>query len=642
MTGKDNVRRLMEWRQESLYPDIFRGRPHSNNAHVSRYTVESGIIAPVNNLSHTNLVFLVAMANAENGDETADIDKKPIRISIGGTVNECICEVKNMESIVSDVHGNTNTTGGNYEVAIYNENTGNITAFIVDGTTNKITAKAENVSFIAILGSLWDALCADEEFYDQWMEFTEALRTSDIDTAWDAASVLSDNMYRRILNENITISSYNQGLNDLKIEQNLARSTYAPSSVTFGAFDFLSSVRIISTTSTIKLSDFVGKYQIDKTRIYTEEEEMMMKENELEEYYIIDNDDVEICTDILKTTNTKKPFRNFIFVGPPGSGKSNKAKAIANGIKVPEVIHTCNPSTEIFDIIGQVMPPSRDELEKDAWAFAAKLEELGGINYKNVASVYGLPDCDDILQAPEEVYTDITGLRKTPQNTVPTVNDTVKAWTEFMAARFNESLLKLKVAMKEGAGFKFTETDFIRAIENGWLIEVQEPNVILNEGVMVGLNSILNEGVITLQTGRTVHRHRDSVVIFTTNHNLYGLRNMNQSFLDRSAETFFIEKPPVQVVADRIMSISGCTDRTMVMEMAKLGESIANAMDKEGIEDGVCGMRSLINWAIKASYTNPYDAAIKTVINKTSLDAKSRNRLLQKLDESYFYQFKGR
>jgi hypothetical protein len=117
---------------------------------------------------------------------------------------------------------------------------------------------------------------------------------------------------------------------------------------------------------------------------------------------------------------------------------------------------------------------------------------------------------------------------------------------------------------------------------------------------------------------------------------------MNQSFFDRSSEVFYVERPSTEVVADRVISISGNTDRKLILEMCKLSESIQRAMDKEGIDDGICGMRSLINWAIKATYTNPYDAAIKTMINKTSLDEKNRRKLQKKLDESYFYQFKGK
>ena len=95
-------------------------------------------------------------------------------------------------------------------------------------------------------------------------------------------------------------------------------------------------------------------------------------------------------------------------------------------------------------------------------------------------------------------------------------------------------------------------------------------------------------------------------------------------------------------MADRVMAISGNNNRKMIIEMCKLSNDIADAMEKEGIDDGVCGMRSIIAWAIKSSYTNPYDAAIKTLINKTSLDGENRVKLKTKLDESYFYQYKGK
>jgi len=628
MTGREKVNRLMYWGGD--LPKPFEKFPHTNNNHCSKYTSKDAVAA-TNRISYTNSSFLLDVYYAMNPNE-----KNPNNediIAMGGTVNEFTCErmVKNSSGTF------------NYEIAIYKEGSDySFQCFVVDGNTNKIISDPSKVSQSTILCSLWEQFYQDEEFYEQWNLFCDNMNAHDYSAAFNPLSVLNDNIYRRIVASMIEIKSFGEMQPAQLIESEIASGQHTPTGVTCGEFRFLKNVDCTNTNNSIKHDDFVGKYVIDKNRIYTEEEKTMMNNNRLEDYYIIDNDDIEICNDIVKTSNSKKPFRNFVLVGPPGSGKSEKAKAVANGIMLPEVIHCCNPSTEIFDFIGQVMPPSRDELEKEAWNMAAKLEEMGGINFRNIAKLYDLPIVEDIIVAPEEVYYDITKRQKTPLGMNPTVTDAVKAWTEHMVGQFNDAIIKLKVTMKEGAGFTFTETDFIRAIKNGWVVEIQEPNVILNEGVLVGLNSILNEGVITLQTGKTIRRHKDSVIIFTTNNNLYGLRNMNQSFLDRSAETFYINRPPAPVVADRIMSISGLEDRKMAIEMANLGEEISDAMEKEGIDDGICGMRSLINWAIKCSYCNPYDAAIKTVINKTSLDEKNRNRLMKKLNESWFYQFRGK
>lgn len=600
------------------FPEPFTGRPlvakHSSRYSVSSVGSAAGGKVVSTRTSHTAVKAIIA---AYEGDKNKE------GMSLGFTANSSICE----RSIV-DANGKKST-----EVAVYYES-GILDWFSVDSDTNTISY---NASSLTRLMSLWEAISQDDEFYEHYSLFQSAMNNNDLDKAWDAIEVLSDNIYRRLKDGLIQIQDTKKSI--MEINRNISNGVYVPTSISFGKFEFLGARRENVETS-IPLDDFIGKYQIDAVRQFTAEEKANMEANKLEDYYIVMPDDVEICNDIINTSKLNKPFRTFTLVGPPGTGKSKKAQAISNALVLPHVIFTCNPSTEIFDLIGQMMPPSMDDMERDAWDLAARLNELGGINFENVAKVYELPTVEDIMMCPDDVYEEITGSSKTIFGKAPTVNDAVKAWTEHIADKFNDVIRKMTVAMKTGSGFRYTETDFIKAVENGWSVEIQEPNVILNEGVMVGLNSILNEGIITLQNGKVIRRHKDNVIFFTTNHNLNGLRDMNQSFIDRSDEIFYIERPSVPVVADRVMSISGNSDRKMVIEMAKLGETIQKAMDKEGIDDGICGMRSLIAWATKATYTNPYDAAIKTIINKTSMDPTNRNRLLKKLDESWFYQFK--
>lgn len=621
----ENIKNYMKWAGSNDFPAPFSGRDVYNNNNNSMYSQGQSAWGSTNRVSYSIVNFLL---------KRYSLDKEANDIALGTTVSDFIAE-----RYYTTANGTSK-----YQIAIYNENSGDITAFIVDEDTNKIELYPDDGSHsgLILLFALWELLYQDEEFFREYNSFVKAMDKNDLDTAWNSISVISDNVYRRLKGDVFLLSDINSSVsNELEIQENISKGTYLPTDVVIGTFKFLQMPENTETVSSIPLSDFVGKYPINKDREYTQEEILLMKQDKLEDFYIVGEDDIEICEDIIHTSNTMKPFRTFTLVGPPGTGKSHKVKAIANAVVLPNKIFTCNPSTEIFDLTGQVMPPSMDDMERDAWDLASKVEELGGLNFKNISKIYKLPTVEDILICPEEVYSDITGKEKTDLGKTPTVNDAMKAWTVYMTEQFNSAFRKMKVAMKTGTNFQYTETDFIKAIKNGWCVEVQEPNVILNEGVLVGLNSILNEGVITLQNGKNIVRHPDSLVFFTTNHNLNGLRDMNQSFLDRSSEIFYVEKPPINVVADRVISISGNTDRKMVIEMCKLAEEIENAMDKESIDDGICGMRSIINWAIKATYTNPYKAAIKTLINKTSLDDKNRKKLQKKLDESYFYQFKG-
>lgn len=612
-----NWQKLVKWNGEP-FPAPFQSKPIFNNSHISKYTTTT---PATNRVSYSVVRFLLDMYEIQKGTLSA--------VAIGNNLSMNIAE----RLYVDDAGKQT------YQISVFEVQTQKLFAFLVDPNTNAITSYGDNMSGKIYLFSLWEVLLNDEEFFNNYSNFVNYMNNDNIDDAWDCISVLSDNIYRRLKNDD-SIEIVDKSVPEMTTA--VTSGNYRPTNVIYGNFDFLGNPTDETNVITIPINDFVGKYPINPNREFTAYEKEIMDANRLEDFYIVMNDDVEICNDIVKTTNSPKPFRTFTLVGPPGTGKSHKCKAVANGIVLPHVIKVCNPSTEIFEFIGDIMPPSMDDMEREAWDLAFKLEQLGGINFKNIAKIYNLPTSEDVMYAPDIVYEDITGNKKTPTGKIPTVDDAIKAWTVYMTEQFNTALRQMTVAMKTGKEFRYTETDFIRAIKNGWCVEIQEPNVILNEGVLVGLNSILNEGVITLQDGKTVRRHPDSVVFFTTNYNLNGCRNMNQSFLDRSSEIFYVNTPPISVVADRVISVSGNTDRKMVVEMCKIGETVAKIMEKEGIDDGVCGMRSLINWAIKATYTNPYDAAIKTLVNKASLDDNNRKIIQKKLDESWFYQFKGR
>lgn len=109
-----------------------------------------------------------------------------------------------------------------------------------------------------------------------------------------------------------------------------------------------------------------------------------------------------------------------------------------------------------------------------------------------------------------------------------------------------------KPAEKEstsGQTYTYVETDFIKALKNGYVVEIQEPTVITQPGVLVGLNSLLEQtGSITLPTGEVIQRHPDTVVVVTTNITYEGCRGLNQSVVDRMSLVEDIELPDPDVM----------------------------------------------------------------------------------------------
>ena len=66
------------------------------------------------------------------------------------------------------------------------------------------------------------------------------------------------------------------------------------------------------------------------------------------------------------------------------------------------------------------------------------------------------------------------------------------------------------------ARYKFVESNYVKALEHGYIVEVQEISRIRDAGVLVGLNEYDRAGaMIPLVDGRFVRRHPDAMVVYT-------------------------------------------------------------------------------------------------------------------------------
>lgn len=72
--------------------------------------------------------------------------------------------------------------------------------------------------------------------------------------------------------------------------------------------------------------------------------------------YIIPPEIKRICEHAKLTTDTTQPMRNFLLRGPAGTGKTEGAKAIASALHLPYRCITCSANTEVFDLLGQILP----------------------------------------------------------------------------------------------------------------------------------------------------------------------------------------------------------------------------------------------------------------------------------------------
>lgn len=533
-----------------------------------------------------------------------------------------------------------------YHLVVFDAASGSALASVYDKNTELIeqyVAHPSQRDGAAIFFALMPFLMSDAEFDETFQEYYDQFIAGypDMAKATESMAILCDNAYRRIKDDtcpahiNITVDKSG---NLMRVSQGqLDSGSFVPTSVTAGEFTIFAKTGpavIKKAGVVVEHTDFVGKYPLTPGRTLSALELSLIPK--LPEWYIIPPEVVDICKHAQKTTGRPMQMRNFLLRGPAGTGKTMGAKAIAAGLGLPYMKYTCSANTEIFDFTGMIFPETdavstgSSELDREREI----LKSMGGISYANVAKLLRLPDLDDMDYDPAGVYQALTGV----ENLAATVQDCMSVVLEKVTEKVQALSKRTENRQSSGQNYTYVETDFVKALKHGYLVEVQEPSTIIQPGVLVGLNSLLEqEGSITLPTGEIIRRHPDTVVIVTTNVSYEGCRQMNQSVVDRMSLVKDIELPEPEVMVQRAMAVTGCADEYLVSQMVQVVNDMADYCRKNSITDGACGMRSLIDWVISAEISgDPYLSAKYTVISKATADEEDREALITTILDPMF------
>lgn len=533
-----------------------------------------------------------------------------------------------------------------YHLVVFDAASGSALASVYDKNTELIeqyVAHPSQRDGAAIFFALMPFLMSDAEFDETFQEYYDQFIAGypDMAKATESMAILCDNAYRRIKDDtcpahiNITVDKSG---NLMRVSQGqLDSGSFVPTSVTAGEFTIFAKTGpavIKKAGVVVEHTDFVGKYPLTPGRTLSALELSLIPK--LPEWYIIPPEVVDICKHAQKTTGRPMQMRNFLLRGPAGTGKTMGAKAIAAGLGLPYMKYTCSANTEIFDFTGMIFPETdavstgSPELDREREI----LKSMGGISYANVAKLMRLPDLDDMDYDPAGVYQALTGV----ENLAATVQDCMSVVLEKVTEKVQALSKRAENRQSSGQNYTYVETDFVKALKHGYLVEVQEPSTIIQPGVLVGLNSLLEqEGSITLPTGEIIRRHPDTVVIVTTNVSYEGCRSMNQSVVDRMSLVKDIELPEPEVMVQRAMAVTGCADEYLVSQMVQVVNDMADYCRKNSITDGACGMRSLIDWVISAEISgDPYLSAKYTVISKATADEEDREALITTILDPMF------
>ena len=531
-----------------------------------------------------------------------------------------------------------------YHLVVYDSNTGSLMASVYDSnmeTFENYTLNSSGRDGAAVMMALFPILMQDDEFKESFEAYQDELNAGypHMDKATEYMALMCDNAYRRIKDDSCVAHikvNVDKAGNLMRVYQtHLDSGSFTPTTVLAGEFKIFAQTgpaQIYSATETIDHADFEGQYVLNK-RTFTPQETMLIPK--LPEWYIIPKEVVNICRHAKATTGKSMQMRNFLLRGPAGTGKTMGAKAIAAGLGLPYMKYTCSANTEIFDFVGMIFPDSEDSTgSAQLDAERETLIQMGGINYANVSKLMKLPDLDDMDYDPAGVYMALTGV----ENAAATSQDCMSIVLDRVTEKVRELSKTVKDKNSSGQTYRYVETDFVKALKHGYVIEIQEPSTIVQPGVLVGLNSLLEQsGSITLPTGEVIQRHPDAVVVVTTNMSYEGCRGMNQSVLDRMSLVRDVELPSPEVMAQRAMSVTGATDEYEVSKMVQVVNDLAEYCRKNSITDGSYGMRSLIDWIISSEITGDvYESALYTIISKATADELDREALISTVLEPIF------
>ncbi|MEQ7195491.1 AAA family ATPase [Enterococcus avium] len=311
-------------------------------------------------------------------------------------------------------------------------------------------------------------------------------------------------------------------------------------------------------------------------------------------------EEVRIASEIKNNwLDPEMKIMNVLLEGDAGSGKTQLARALSGDLQLPYTKVTCFADMDKTDVFGALLPVVSTDSDED--------QEL-------LETIYQTDSLQEVLSV-------------------------IATHFQIDANQAKEHLSKLIERIDQADNttsveYKFYPSEIVRAMQKGYLLEIQEPTVIRDASVLVALNSALEpNGLLNIPTG-IIRRHPDCVVIITTNRNYQGNRPLNESLRDRVQHAEKMDLPTIEVMIDRAMAKTNFTDYDYLEIMAKIIRLLDETAKANAIK-GVAGMRSYFFWVNSLKQgQDPLESIFPKVLYKLTTDENELKILQDALEQS--------
>lgn len=463
------------------------------------------------------------------------------------------------------------------------------------------------------------------EYYETFAEHWEENLTSPDEEMKKAIYIVSDNVYRRLVDP-LSLHDY-PSLKDPTSPMEMLDPEQVLNITSSEGKPLIFKIKKDVTTTEKTETQEPDSYIINPDRVFDKIEQEMLKANTPSDSIIISKEAKSIAKCCKETSEDILPARTFMLTGPAGTGKSTTAAMVAHLCGLPFVRQGLGPDTDKFDLLISTQPNTAN----------------GASSINELCEEAGLPTLADLQFDAVGYYNELTGKTAIEKDDCVLVDEQSIPMDEFVYMATEQWInAVLPLANNDNQQFSFVHSPIIEAAQKGWVVEIQEPTLVNNPGELGLLNSLLEEGVITLPNGEVIKRHPDNIVIFTTNYGYEGTGSLNQALRDRCRKEYRVKLPEEEELIERVMSRSGNANKDQVTEMIRFVRHLKKLQKEQLVGDGEIGERSLIAWAADSIRNDPYESCIEDVINKAASDPDDIEFFIDALDNSAFKKTRKR
>ena len=488
---------------------------------------------------------------------------------------------------------------GNHEVVTYNTN-GDLKAAVIT-TTGQYTpfptlgGRDDNIDCSTIFLAILPVLIQEDSEVESIIN-VKAPTFGCLDT--EQYYLISDAMYQQINKGVLKVNIPSDGNIDLLAKTTVSAGTFAGETLA-GNPDILlgNSGKKRAKSSKMTIKDAKKEFlAFAKTHTWTDSEKDLIPS--FPDDFPVPPEALRMARRYVGTKDDIRPMCNFMWRGITSYGKSTGVEVMAAILDMPLLRVTCHSNMETQQFLSDFVPDTTDSCTTD-----------------------NLPDFESIQFDPEGAYFELTGI----EDENATQDMCLKAYGEAVAKQ-NASTPR----------FKHVESNFIKALRNGYIVEIQECSRIKDSGVLVGLNEYDRPGaIIPLIDGSYAKRHKDAMVVYTDNVGYVSCRPIDPSVIRRMAFVIDSYEMPKEQVISRVKYNTKYSDDNIIDTCYDIWHDLQEFAKDHDITEGsisVTELEMLVQCIKCDGLTNVRDKVIECIISKATSDIDEQEQLKGSLD----------